>query len=333
MAMDTFIYNLTKITYRDLLLSEFKLSKEFVNEIVQAISLVNYGQTTMIPALVGLVSFVGADAQLYSIEGGNKLLPLYLAHFSNARILLNTQVISVNYIGNQKFRIYSKKIETTSSNEPNFKTDDYDYIIIATPLSGETNQIRFNNLTKRDGLINDIFDKYHLHRTMATFVKGKVLNKYKDLAVLSCDIDREEGGSFFTSFSKLSPVNGKPNTNEKINQNKKDVYKIFNNYKMDPHELYSIFEDIEDLQEINWLAYPEYKSVIQPLPPFRIRAGVYYLNAIEWAASAIEMSLIGGKNVALLICHNLNICYVDSKLNLTQITAPKPLKTKRKLEL
>jgi prenylcysteine oxidase/farnesylcysteine lyase len=50
----------------------------------------------------------------------------------------------------------------------------------------------------------------------------------------------------------------------------------------------------------DWLAYPHYDSISLPLPKFILFPGIYHVNAIEWAASAIEMSLIGGKNAALL---------------------------------
>ncbi|XP_046919490.2 prenylcysteine oxidase 1-like [Dermatophagoides farinae] len=315
-AMDSLIYNLTRTSYKHMLDSEYKLSEQFISQIVQSISLVNYGQTISIPALVGMVSFAGAGSQLYAIEGGNKLLPLHLAHFSQARMMLNTKVVSINYMGDHRFRIDSKRLDgVVVNNNHSVQSDIYDHVIIATPLASQTNSIQFNNLTKRNELINDIFDKYHMHRTVATFVKGQVLNKYKDLSILSCDIGR--GGSFFTSLSKLMPVQNriKPVNSEAAGK-QQSVYKVFSNRQLDPHELYGLFEQIDDIQQINWFAYPDYRSVGQPLPPFRLRAGVYYLNAIEWAASAIEMSLIGAKNVALLVCHELNVCHAV-KGNLT----------------
>ena len=50
---------------------------------------------------------------------------------------------------------------------------------------------------------------------------------------------------------------------------------------------------------LSWLAYPHY-STNQTLGEFELVPGLYHLNAIEWAASAMEMSVIGAKNVALL---------------------------------
>lgn len=49
----------------------------------------------------------------------------------------------------------------------------------------------------------------------------------------------------------------------------------------------------------DWLAYPHYAR-LPTSDLFRIHRNFYYLNAIEWAASAMEMSVIAAKNVALL---------------------------------
>ncbi len=40
--------------------------------------------------------------------------------------------------------------------------------------------------------------------------------------------------------------------------------------------------------------------LVQELGPFELHPGVYYLNSIEWAASAMEMSALAGWNVANL---------------------------------
>ncbi len=49
----------------------------------------------------------------------------------------------------------------------------------------------------------------------------------------------------------------------------------------------------------DWLAYPVYNPP-EECPSFVLDSGMFYINGIEKAASAMEMSAIGGKNVALL---------------------------------
>jgi len=62
-----------------------------------------------------------------------------------------------------------------------------------------------------------------------------------------------------------------------------------------------MFLEVEDETSVEWLAYPVFE-LLQPkeFPPFVLDEGLFYINAIEKAASAMEMSAIGAKNVALL---------------------------------
>jgi hypothetical protein len=41
-------------------------------------------------------------------------------------------------------------------------------------------------------------------------------------------------------------------------------------------------------------------ELMQELGPFELHPGLFYLNSIEWAASAMEMSALAGWNVANL---------------------------------
>ncbi|KAH9405785.1 hypothetical protein TYRP_014081 [Tyrophagus putrescentiae] len=325
-AMNPLLLNLTKIQYAELLETEFGLSRRFVEELAQAVTLVNYGQTVAIPSFVGMVSFAGSGAELWSVAGGNKQLPIHLAQFANARLLLNSKVDAITYLGEHRFQVDYVRLDT-ESDELKDHSEEYDYVIVATPMTSGSH-IRFGNFTRREDLLKGIFEHYSMHQTVATFVRGSPLPSYAGKAILSCDIDNKEGGSFFTSFSPLTPVNvseqqqqaGQATKDNNNNNNNDDppaasgnatgVFKLFSNNQLKTHDLYSFFDVIEEVREVIWHAYPEYgpNTVKQPFPPFKIRSGIYYLNAIEWAASAIEMSLIGGKNVALLVCHELKLC-------------------------
>lgn len=61
----------------------------------------------------------------------------------------------------------------------------------------------------------------------------------------------------------------------------------------------SIFDSRKDLRLVSWKAYPEYTPNME-LPSFVLHDRLYYINAVEAAASAMEMSAIGGRNVAIL---------------------------------
>lgn len=59
------------------------------------------------------------------------------------------------------------------------------------------------------------------------------------------------------------------------------------------------------MQVTDWLAYPHYGST-QGLPPVVLHENLYFLNGIEWAGSAMEMSSVAAKNIALLAYHRWN---------------------------
>lgn len=58
------------------------------------------------------------------------------------------------------------------------------------------------------------------------------------------------------------------------------------------------------MAERDWEAYPRFAPP-EKFAPFRLADGLFYSNAWENAASAMEMSAIAGKNSALLVRHFL----------------------------
>ncbi|KAJ8287095.1 hypothetical protein GJAV_G00047600 [Gymnothorax javanicus] len=64
-----------------------------------------------------------------------------------------------------------------------------------------------------------------------------------------------------------------------------------------------MFLSWDEVRERKWLAYPSYGRAIHRTPPFVLHERLYYLGAVEWAASAMEMSAISARNVVLLAHH------------------------------
>ena len=60
-----------------------------------------------------------------------------------------------------------------------------------------------------------------------------------------------------------------------------------------------MFSNITSTHTVSWLAYPSY-SLTDDFSLFELMPGLYYQNRIEWAASAMEMSVIAARNVANL---------------------------------
>ena len=56
----------------------------------------------------------------------------------------------------------------------------------------------------------------------------------------------------------------------------------------------------------DWLGFPQHIPPYEA-PPFILDDGVFHINAIEMAASTMEMTAIGAKNAALLARNYLTL--------------------------
>ena len=81
------------------------------------------------------------------------------------------------------------------------------------------------------------------------------------------------------------------------------VWKVFSPQPLSQEQLQNMFLSWDPVSETRWLAYPAYRPPHRKTPPFILHNRLYYLNAVEWAASAMEMSAISARNVALLAHH------------------------------
>lgn len=269
-------------------LRNMSFSDVTINELVQAISMVNYGQPVRgLHAFVGAVSSAGADfsGSLWSIDGGNERLPQELAKRSGARLFLMTQVLEVELLPNGTYIV----------RDANANEMSHDAIVIAHPLS--LSGIQFRGFTDGDMEIISAEKKMgKYHRTVASFVSGVRSTNYTsgDLEdVIVC-----KDNFFFQSISRLSPASSRMQPTD--HPVAPDVYKIFSPNPLTPQQLATLFDKIQDVHVIPWDAYPQYYQIQAQNPKFELRKGLYYINAIEWAASAMEMSLISAKNAALL---------------------------------
>ena len=173
----------------------------------------------------------------------------------------------------------------------------YDIVIVATPLAEQTHTgIKFNNFPQ------EIKFPGRYHRTVCTILQGKLNVTYfgfknEDDAV--DEILTVKLGLEFNSIGKIRPVDYKKNEKDF------DVWKVFSQEPLTQGQLNKFFETHKSINVIDWLAYPQYYTK-QRHDNFVLFNNLYHINAIEWAASAMEMSVIGAKNVALLAYKHWN---------------------------
>ncbi len=274
--------DLTDLSLEEELLKQ-GLPKQLSDELVMAAARVNYGQTTRnLHAFVGSVALAGAQGGLWSIHGGNHVLAEKLLASSKAE-LVQAKVDTVELLQDGKFRLYF------DSNN----TELFDQIILAIPFSEETTtEIQFK------GFPEQFVFTGRYHRTVASMVHGEVDPGYIGLS--GQDEMTEENfivdpNRKVNSFAKQIPVNYESSMAPSL----PNVWKVFSQEPLTDQELDQIFLSRTETVICDWLAYPHYvPKQRSTLSKFLLHDNLYAINAIEWAASAMEMSVLGAKNVA-----------------------------------
>lgn len=279
-------------------------SQVFLNDIVTPITRVNYGQSVRINGFVGAVSLAGADSGLWAVDGGNKKVCSGLLYRSKSE-LIPARVTSIVFkVRPSKSGVSSSFYEVNYVDESGSAHSLYDLVVIATPLHQGKSDIAFS------GFSPPIPTHYpgSYHQTVATLVHGKLNVSYlgstgeaSDFTVADV-LTTDSKDSVIHSLSSLTPVHV-PEGYQRNPGSHSHVWKIFSPHPLTKEHLKSIFLSYDSVSETKWLAYPTYRPLQRKTPPFILHDRLYYLNAIEWAASAMEMSAIAARNVALLAHH------------------------------
>ncbi|XP_076114100.1 prenylcysteine oxidase 1-like [Mytilus galloprovincialis] len=290
-AMNPKFVDYLSITIKDLMKKE-GYSDKFINEMVMGALRTNYGQTTDVPAFVGVVSMAGVDDGLWSVKGGNKKVPELLVKHAKANVIEGeVKVVRLVEEDPPLYEIDYKCKNCASANE--IKTREYDILVVAKPLHPDINSIKFEGFTTE---IKNFPHKYHVLTT--TMIKGSPNATYFGLNSpddFPTELLTGSDKIHFNSIGKQKSVNDVDGTS---------VYKVFTNTPLDKEKVKTYFNSEDDLRMVFWRSYPEYDFKADSLPPFVLHDKIYYVNAIELAASAMEMSVLSAKNVALLAHHH-----------------------------
>ena len=243
----------------------------------------------------GMVSLAGIQPGLWSVHGGNKMVPTELIKSSQANVI-EAKVSKVTLLPDGK---YSVTFNDPAGSE---KHREYDIVIVAAPL--ETAGIQLENLPP-GGSSGGFGSGRKFQRTVATFVQGQLNASHFGFSSQS-DLPR---GILYTdpelpvsSIGAHDPVDFVLADQQKSGSIDEKVWKVFSKGPLEPKDLDRLFVTRGEVRVVDWMAYPRFTSqdYDQPLPRFELHDHLYYVNAMEWAASAMEMLAIAGRNVALL---------------------------------
>ncbi|KAM8873034.1 prenylcysteine oxidase 1 [Synchiropus picturatus] len=302
MGGDSFL-TLMNQTLEETMIAE-GFSQVFLNDVVVPICRLNYGQSVRIHGLVGAFSLAGEESGMWAVDGGNKKVCSGLLYHSKSDLITAT-VTSVSV----KVRP-SKTGTTTSFYEVSYVGERgsahslYDIVVIATPLHQGKSDITF------PGVSPSIPSHYpgRYHPTVSTLVHGVLNTSFLGVMAPPSDftvsqvLTTDSKEDVLHSLVSLDPVHV-PSDYSRPPASHHKVWKVLSQKPLTQERLRQLFVSWDSVSETKWLAYPSYRPPHRRTPPFILHHRLYYLNAVEWAASTMEMSAIAARNVALLAHH------------------------------
>ncbi|XP_057675807.1 prenylcysteine oxidase 1 [Corythoichthys intestinalis] len=276
----------------------------FLNHVAAPLTRVTYGQSVRINSLAGALSLAAADSGHWAVDGGNKRVCSGLLYHSKSE-LIQARVTNVAF----KVRP-SKTGPSTSFYEVNYIGDTgaghsmYDIVVIATPLHQGKSDISFSGLSpptasQFPGIYHQVFSVL-VHGVLNTSYLGVTRPSSEFTVSEVLTVDSEDNVMY--SLTSLDPVHI-PSGYSRPPASSAKVWKVFSPRALSQDDLARMFLSWDSVSQTPWLAYPTYRPPRRQIPPFILHKRLYYLSAVEWAASSMEMSAISARNAALLAHH------------------------------
>ncbi|XP_058917350.2 prenylcysteine oxidase-like [Kogia breviceps] len=284
--------NMTQRSVAESLL-QVGVTQRFIDDVVSAVLRASYGQSAAMPAFAGAMSLAGAQGSLWSVEGGNKLVCSGLLKLTKANVIHAT-VTTVTLQQTEGKPLYHVKYE----NEVGTGSDYYDIVVIATPLHlDNSSTITFEGFDPPIDVVQGSFQP-----TVVSLVHGYLNSSYFGFpdpklfpfaSILTTDFP-----SFFCALDNMCPVNVSASFRRKQPQ-EAAVWRVQSPQPLLRSQLKTLFRSYYSVQAAEWQAHPVH-GPRSPLPRFVLHDQLFLLNALEWAASSVEVTAVAAKNVALL---------------------------------
>lgn len=282
-AVDLFV--MTQQDSRELL-TRNDVDRLVIDELFNGISRAIFDQDASINGVAGMVALAAAGlagGHAFFVAGGNDKLCEKLLRASRARVRLSCAVAELRIDRAPDGR------ETVTIILEDGESENFDVVILATPIEGAALDFR------EGGALYSALQKRPSHITHVTCVAGRLSAIRFGVptdAALPRTILTTEGNVPFSSILLIGSAG-----------QRKMIYKIQSRTELDDQSLRQFFEDVADVRRASWRAFPVLKPTIE-WPAFKLRRGLYYVNAMESVASTLETEVVASKNVVELMQHD-----------------------------
>jgi prenylcysteine oxidase/farnesylcysteine lyase len=274
-----------------------KIGKKYIDEVLNGFLGNIYNQHKEINAFAGFVTLAGITKPAYKIKDGNDRLvekiikTLDSFYFERFDLFLNLTVSEITELHDGKYEV---KYSTGESKI-------YDCVIIACPILKTGIKLNFKNKIKPSNLMPKEFQV-----NQKIFVKGMLDESFFGLAKQS-DIPKIIVFSNKTVSHNITEI-----TLIKSEFDGSSYYVIQGDYYLDQTALENLglFKNgFNIVYRHSWdFAYPKLIPVKNDeMPAFLISKNIYHLNAIETAASCMELSMISAKNIVKMVLNSFNL--------------------------
>ncbi|CAF0806793.1 unnamed protein product [Didymodactylos carnosus] len=304
--LDKDFYESTKISFRKLLMKQ-NYNKKFIEELAQIAALVNYDQSIdTMHGFPGLVSLMATGSSLWHVKGGNYLVPKHLlklleekhgVHVVSGHVKNIEEVIKQKSGDQDDDDSGSVRLFYQPANSKLVHAVEYDFAVIAFPLHDKMTDFVLSSLTLNP-------TDYRMQTTISNYIYGRFNCLQYNLTNDEC---KRLDAIFYTNpklpYRCAAQQIDVEYKHSSVNKEKPlNIYKVFSPDKLSKTDYDQIFmkDNYTILNEINWFAYPKY-SYPQKMPPIRLSDNIFYLNALEWASSCMEIEAISARNIAILL--------------------------------
>eukprot|EP01135_Chromosphaera_perkinsii_P011237 Nk52_evm18s2367 gene=Nk52_evmTU18s2367 len=279
-------------------------SEYFIDNLIVPVLRAIYDQELEMSSFAGLTSLTPMATPAVYIENGNKRLAEESLNQSRATVRLSTAVNHVEW--NKEKSVYQISSKTKDEGQETAQVEEFDHVVLAAP-------IEFSGLLHDvNQFSNEEIQPRSYHHWHVTFIQARDINR--DALNFPQQGDGKKSIISVSTKSGVKEFHMMGAVVTKLGTDKKDyLYKIFSEERISDAFVKKYFEraDIKGVSRYFWpYTFPTQTPHTRFQPHIvhqhsddndHHHNSFVYINGLETAATAMETSVIGARNAALVI--------------------------------